>query len=302
MDTWNGQSISSNQRAPLVWVADWYLPPDLFTWWIQSAFGPSARVVSFQTPEALLEELKRAGEPPDVVVSAFYFDGGYRNGLWLIQEARKLYEQVPTILTSGYPAEHVARAASDWEVKPDLILYKGDEFFWTKLTEQLKEFLTLPRARRAELQGTQDDKVADRNVAPAPTLKTRMPRRRARRGRPLVYFICPSDALNTLKRCMGRSVQPSRFHRGYDWEHFEVPESAWAKLQSTRTKPEAVVADYYLAGGSATGLTVVREAQRLCPGIWTVLVSWFAEDHVGGMIEGTGITPDLSIYCENYRC
>lgn len=109
---------------------------------------PSARVVVFTNPETALEELKRAEEPPDVLTSAFYFNGGNRNGLWLIQETRKMYEFLPAILISGYPAEHVARLASNWEVKPNLILHKGEEFF-KKLTEGLKELLRNHGTRRA---------------------------------------------------------------------------------------------------------------------------------------------------------
>jgi hypothetical protein len=132
--------MSSNKRGPLLWIVERQFIAECLVEVVHFMVEPSARVVVFTSPEAALEELKRAEETPDVLTSAFYFNGGCRNGLWLIQEARKMYGLLPAILISGYPAEHVARLASDREVKPDLILHKGEEFF-KKLTEGLKELL-----------------------------------------------------------------------------------------------------------------------------------------------------------------
>jgi hypothetical protein len=101
---------------------------------------------------------------------------------------------------------------------------------------------------------------------------------------------------------MGRDEHPPRFKRGYDWEHFDDPETAWARLEEVREKPEALVADYYLSGGHINGLKLMRHAQRAVPGIWTVLVSWLADEHIRGNMEGTRISSDLFFACKNYRC
>lgn len=90
------------------------------------------------------------------------------------------------------------------------------------------------------------------------------------------------------------------FKRGYYWKHFVNPEAAWATLEEVRKKPDAVVADYYLSGGEMNGLKVVRQAQRLIPGIWTVLATWFAEEHIRGIMERTNILPDLFFHVADY--
>ena len=187
---------------------------------------------------------------------------------------------------------------ADWPVQPNLILHKGELVYWFGALKELLARHSIAGPSRRQVQG--DPAAPNTFMAVEGEAEAGEQRPHLLNGRPLVYFIGPSDCLNTLKRCMGRDAHPPRFRCGYDWEHFENPEAAWARLEAVRVKPEGLVTDYYLSGGPMNGLKVVRQAQRVVPGTWTVLASCLAEEHIRGIMEGTSISPDLFFHCRNY--
>jgi hypothetical protein len=288
--TESGQGGSAER---VLWLIERPEFAEFLTLAISTEMGPSVKVRLFSKPEMALEALGQREGAPDTLITAFYFDGSCNNGLWLVQEARRIHPNLRTVVTSGFPLEHLKGVVADWQVQPNLLLHKGEHVVghWSPA---LKELLAHPSSDGPALRRIQPDPAASNAFAAHKRgAEPGGQRRRPLNGRPLVYFVGPSESLNTLKRCMGRDAHPPRFKSGYDWEHFENPETARARLEEVREKPEALVTDYYLSGGFTNGLKLVRHAQRVVPGIWTVLVSWLAEHHIHGVMEGTSISPDL---------
>jgi hypothetical protein len=297
----NTQTVQGGRAERVLWLVERPEFAEFVSLAISLQMTPSVKVRGFERPEPALQALEYCEEPPDLLMTAFHFDGDYSNGLWLVQEARKLHSNLRTVVTTGFPLEHLQGVTADWQAQPNLLLHKGEDIF-RNWFPALKELLSQPGSLGPTPRRVQLDPAASkaftaykRGVGPGGQ------RRRPLNSRPLVYFVGPSESLNTLKRCMGRDAHPPRFKRGYDWEHFENPETAWASLEEVREKPEALVTDYYFSGGYTNGLKLVRHAQRVVPGIWTVLVSWLAEHHIQGIMEGSSISPDLSFHIRNYR-
>jgi hypothetical protein len=243
----------------IVWVVE--RPPfaDLLSKVLEDLMRPPVKVRLFSRPEMALEALQNNEGPPDALMTAFYFDGEYRNGLWLVQEASKLYPELTTIVASGYPVEHLKGVAADMQVQPNLLLGKGADFLVEQLLSALKELLihrvgTGPTQRPIQRVRVASEAFTKHRQGPGPEKRCW----RKVRGKALVYFVGPVDSLNALKSCIGQETQPAPFKRGYDWKHFVNPEAAWATLEEVRKKPDAVVADYYLSGGEMNGLKVVR--------------------------------------------
>jgi hypothetical protein len=252
----------------------------------------------FERPEIALQALKESPEVPDVLITAFYFDGEFRNGLWLVQQARKTYPNLRTVVTSGYPSDHVRGVAWDLEARPDLLLWKGGNVFsdWIPALEKL---LFQPRKVGRNTTELDPAQVA-LDPLPLKNRVTAMRRPRRAKGKPLVYLVGPSESLKTLE-AYADQVKPSGFEAGVDYQCFECPDLARASLQEGPRKPDGLVVDYYLYGGYLNGLKLIRDAKTVSPGICTVLVSWFSEHHLRGIIEGTGISPDFVFRCESYR-
>lgn len=291
------ESVQTGSAERLFWLVESPELADSLVLLISAELGPSVKVRLFCKPEMALEALGRNEGSPDILITAFYFDGSCNSGLWLVQEARKIHPNLRTVVTSAFPLEHLKGVAADWQVQPDLLLHKGVVGHWVPA---LKELLAHPSGAKRAPRRIQPGPAAFRAItAHKRGSEPAEQGRRRLKGRPLVYFVGTYNCLSVLKRCMGRSAHPPRFERGYDWEHFEDPETAWARLDVVREKPEALVTDYYLSGGYINGLKLVRHAQGAVPGIWTVLVSEFAEFHVQGIMDGTRISPDLSFHIES---
>ena len=257
--------------------------------------GPSVDIRSFCRPERALDALRTNEGAPDLLITAFYFDGGCKSGLMLVQEARKIHPSLLTVVISGFPLQHLKGIAADWPVQPDLLFQKPGEIV-EQWIPALKVLLAQPSGAGLRQPGILNTPVAftdEAGVELGP-----QPHRHA--GRPLVWFAGGYDCLNTLKRCMGRNTQPHRFQGGYDWEHFKRPEDAWARLEEVGNKPEALVTDYFFEGGYLNGLKLVRHAQKVVPGIWTVLAGDVTEAHIQGIMKGTGISPDLFFHYDHY--
>lgn len=252
-------------------------------------FKPAITVRRFERPETALEALRHSAEIPAVLMTAFYFDGDYQNGFWLTHEALKIHRDLKTIVTSGYPLDHLRGVAADLKIQPDLLLVKSESLLqdWFPRLQQL-----LSRPRNGP-QETSRPEVPDRVGL------LRLVRQRAVRWtmawtheKPLVYVVGPSRVLLRLK-AYADAATPSRRGSGYDLEHFERPEWARASLLDDSRKPDVLVTDYYLEGAYLNGLKLIRDAQITVPAICTVLANCVSEHHLRGLIEGSGILPDF---------
>ena len=290
----------SRQGSPtdqILWLVERQEFSELLTFVIDHKL-PSVTSRRFERPEIALQALKESPEVPDVLITAFYFDGDFRNGLWLVQQARKTYPNLRTVVTSGYPSDHVRGVAWDLEARPDLLLWKGGNVLsdWMPALETL---LFQPRKDGRNATELNPVQVA-LDPLPLKNRVTAMRRPRRAKGKPLVYLVGPSQSRKALE-AYAEQVKPSGFGKGENYQYFECPELARASMQEGPRKPDGLVVDYYLDGGYLNGLKLIRDAQTAVPGIGTVLVSWFSKHHLRGIIEGTGISPDFVFHCESYR-
>ena len=294
------ETVHGGKAESTLWLVERREFAELLNLVIPQKLTPSVKVRGFERPERALQALERCEEPPDLLMTAFHFDGDYGNGLWLVQEARKIHPNLKTVVTSGFPLEHLKGVAADWQAQPDLLLHKGEDML-RNWFPALKELLSQPGSVGRNSRPLHRVQIAsDALATDRQTVGLRERRWRQVRGKPLVYLVGPSDSLRALKAYMDQ-VKPQRFQHGYDYQCFEHSELAWTSLSEARKKPDALVADYYLSGGYVNGLKLVRHAQAVVPRIWTFLVTWVSEHHIRGIMAGTGISPDLVFHSRNYR-
>ena len=132
------QNEHGGQEERIVWVVE--RPPfaDFLSAVFEDLTRPPVKVRLFSRTDIALEALQRNEGRLDALITAFYFDGRCRNGLWLVEEARKIYPELITVVISAYPLERLKGVAADWQVQPNLLLHKGANGF-EQLLSALKE-------------------------------------------------------------------------------------------------------------------------------------------------------------------
>lgn len=267
------------------WVAEFYATV------IRSVF-PRAETRMFPRPELAVEALEKEERPPDLLITAFYFDGRCQNGLWLIEQCRKVRPNLATILMSGFDPDHVQGIVADWREQPNRVIAKP--------INRIAHLLA-PVQDLLGLQPNPNPPSIDRRGLVRPAVASDTTWITFRR-KPLVYFAGPHAYLPALKRFVGHETTPKCFRDGYDWEHFEHADAAWAMLESETDKPVALVTDFYFSGQYINGLKLIRQAQKIVPGIWTVLGSDLPPGHLRRIMDGTEIRPDLVLqYADSQR-
>ncbi|HZR19354.1 MAG TPA: hypothetical protein VFE51_18850 [Verrucomicrobiae bacterium] len=286
----NQPGTRSRQKQPTLWLVerlDWL---ELLSAFLHHESNSS--LTSF-SPTGVLEALECRQELPDILVTAFYFNGGTVSGLRIVHELRTIAPAIPAIVISGFPSAHVQGAAADWQVRLDYTLQKGvGSNILEELRRAIQDLGLIERSEVVQPCWRRDPMEAlaltERRRSRKPAAKRRIKPNR----KPLVYLVGHSNCWRML-RTYAEEMAAMRFKRSCDYDSFSDETCAWANLSQPGIKPDLLITDYYLNGGFINGLKLISHAQTMIPGICTILVGCgYSRLHLQGAIEGTGISPD----------
>ncbi|HLH56736.1 MAG TPA: hypothetical protein VKY92_24335 [Verrucomicrobiae bacterium] len=276
------------QRQRVLWIVERPCSAEFLSLCFAHQTGFTVRTFS---PTGVLVALKDKEQLPDILVTAFYFDGGPISGLRIVQELRKVAPTIPAIVISGFPLEHLRGAVADWPAQPDYLLQKGIESFHRDLLSAIEEVHTCPSLHHTKQIRLSCDPVA--LPARAATSRLNQQSEQVAGRAAVVYLVGDSNCLGIL-RAYAEEMASTRFKRPCDYLSFTDPAIAWSSLDQPGIKPDGLVTDYYISGGFINGLKLIKHAQTLDYQIWTILVGYrYSGFHLQAAMDATGISPDL---------